>query len=348
MARINLITRHSGESYGAVLQTYATCKILQSLGHKVTIINLIDKQRIKKYFSIKSVCLYPKYLRFWLFKGRYYPHKTRLMTRINNKKIPKADYTIVGSDQVWRSQITKENRLSYFLDFADGTKRVSLASSFGTSRWEEDRAYTLKVKDCLRKYTAISVRESSGVEICHNTFGLDATCLIDPTIAWGDYDCFIKNSSTNQIASFVLNRKGHLWNIVLDRLAEITKTNVLMLDYYFGPKYKYLKNHEKSPKRWLNEISRAKYVVTDSFHGVAFSLIFKKQFFVLLANESVFGRISSLLKKVGLEDRVISSEDDFNMRVNNLLNPIDYQHVEEAMRHESLRYFNFVKENING
>lgn len=347
MARINLLTRHSGESYGAVLQTYATCKILQSLGHEVTIINLIEKKRLKRYFFVRSISSYPKYINFWRFKSKNYPKRTRLMMKINTKKIPESDYTIVGSDQVWKSLITKENKLSYFLDFAEGTKRLSLASSFGCNQWEEDDDYTEKVKECLTAFSAVSVREPIGVEICRNTFGIDATCLVDPTIAWGNYDAFIKKQKKEQIACFILNIDNPLFYKVVDGLVNKTQYEALVLDYYAGSKYKYLKNSEKSPERWLNEIYNSEFVITDSFHGVAFSILFKKQFFVVLANEKAFVRIGSLLKKVGLEDRVISSLDDLNNRLQDLLTPIDYRHVEIVLKKESLNYYNFVKSNID-
>lgn len=346
MARINLLTRHSGESYGAVLQTYATCRILQSLGHKVTIINLIEKKRIKRYFSISSIPAYPKYINFWKFKYKYYPHRTRVMTRIDSGKIPEADYTIVGSDQVWRSKVTKENKLAYFLDFAKNSKKLSLASSFGCYQWEEDEKYTEKVKECLLTFSAVSVRETSGVDICRDTFGIDATCIVDPTIAWGDYDALIDKHPKEQIACFILNINNPLFYKVADKLVDETRMKALVLDNYSGSKYKYLKYYEKSPVRWLNEMYNSKIVITDSFHGVAFSVLFKKQFFVVPGGEKAFARIDSLLKKVGMRDRVITSIDDLNNRVHDMLGPMDYQYAEEVLKGEREKYYDYVKANI--
>ena len=121
MVRINLITRHSGESYGAVLQTYATCKILQSLGHKVTIINLMEKERVEKYYKIRNIFSYPKFINFWLFKSRNYPRRTRLMTTIDISKIPAADYTIVGSDQVWNPVCTQHKESVIGIEFRENS-----------------------------------------------------------------------------------------------------------------------------------------------------------------------------------------------------------------------------------
>ena len=269
------------------------------------------------------------------------------MKTIDRRLIPDADYTIVGSDQVWHALITKENKLSYFLDFADNTKKLSLASSFGKQQWTEDEEYTKKVRECLSAFSAISVRETTGVDICRDTFGVKATCIIDPTIAWGRYENFINKKPRKQIACFILNGDNTLCYNVVDRLIVATGMKAKMLDYYSGPKYQYLNSFEKSPVKWLNEIFNSEIVVTDSFHGVAFSLVFKKQFFVVLTNVKQFERISSLLRKVGLENRVITSMEDFNKRQSYLLSPIDYQYAQKVLEEEQRSYYSFAKNNIH-
>lgn len=346
MATVNLITRHSGESYGAVLQTYATCQILKELGHKVTIINLIEKERVQKYFKLKNLSVYPKFINFWRFKFKNYPRRTRLMTTVEIKKIPVADYIIVGSDQVWNPQITKENSLAYFLEFDRRTKKISLASSFGKAKWDGDDSYTAKVKECLSRFSAISVRESSGVSICNNVFGQEAECIIDPTLAWGDYKKFVKEESLPQIGCFVLKRSNPVFPQVADCLSELSKLPVRLIDYSIGNRYECLKTCQKSPVRWLNEIHNSQYVITDSFHGVAFCLLFKKQFFVLCADETKFTRIASLLEKVGLQNRRVNSLEDLNSRLQSLMEPIDYSKVDTVLQVEKEKYYQFVKKNI--
>lgn len=348
MARINLLTRHSGESYGAVLQTYATCMVLQSLGHKVTIINLIGKERVKKYFSIHSIRAYPKYINFWKFKMMNYPQKTKLMTSIDSSKIPSADYTIVGSDQVWNSQITKQNKLAYFLYFASNTQRLSLASSFGKNVWEENDDYTAEVKKCLSGFKAVSVREHSGVAICKNVFGIEAECIIDPTIAWGDFTKFVSPNPKNQIAVFILNQGNSVFPTILSFLSEKMGLDIKILDYYKGGKYNYLKVSQRSPVRWMNELFNSKMVITDSFHGVAFSVLFKKQFVVLCADVKKFTRIGSLLELLGLDDRVVTDSADLANRFDAISKPIDYSRIEQVISSEREKYYQFIIRNING
>ena len=238
--------------------------------------------------------------------------------------------------------------MSYFLDFANDSKKLSLASSFGRYRWEESDNYTEKVKECISRFSAVSVRESSGVAICRDVFGIEASCVIDPTIAWKNYGDLIKKQPKNQIACFVLNVKNPLFCKLVDSLADNTKLEVLVLDYGSGLKYRSLRTCEKSPIRWLDEIYNSEIIITDSFHGVAFSLIFKKQFFVICADEKKFSRIESLLKKVGLEERVVSSNEDLNNRLQHLLSPIDYQYADKVLEEERNNYFHFVNTNISG
>ena len=222
---------------------------------------------------------------------------------------------------------------------------MSLASSFGKTVWEEDASFTDKVKTCLQQFTAISVRESSGVSICKDVFGVNAECIIDPTIAWGDYKKFITHGEKKQIACFVLKRDNPVFPAVADRLSEFTSLPVKLIDYNNG-KYDCLKTRQKSPVRWLNEIHNSDYVITDSFHGVAFCLLFKKHFFVLCADERKFTRIASLLDKVGLSERRVHSLEDLNGRLHALMEPIDYSRVESVLQRERESYYRFVKTNI--
>jgi hypothetical protein len=227
MARINLLTIQWGESYGAILQTYATCKILEEQGHEVTIVNLLDSayvsrfKRIRTYLSFNII----KIIRFELFKRKYFPLRTKSMIVIDPKLIPKADYVVVGSDQVWNREITKTSALSFFLDFVPSSvKRVSLSSSFGKASWADSAQFTLQVKNEIQKFHAISVREDSGVKICRDVFEVNATQLVDPTIALKDFSSLFTNDNVmhNDITCFIFI-PSELSNFVSDFIS--TKLN---------------------------------------------------------------------------------------------------------------------------
>lgn len=100
------------------------------------------------------------------------------------------------------------------------------------------------------------------------------------------------------------------------------------------------------PRRWLTNIRNSKYVITDSFHGLALSIIFHKNFFVFCADPKKFTRLQSLLELVGLENRYIKSEEDFLNRKNELLVPIDYKIVDYILRQKKDEFRKFIRDNV--
>ena len=344
MAKVNLLTIHWGESYGAVMQTYATCQILKNLGHDVTIINLVDYRFTARFRRWQTVFDLPRIIGFKRFKRKYFGKMTPLMYTINERMIPRADYTIVGSDQVWNRDITNKLGLFYYLPFAKDSKRLSLASSFSKSAWQEEEGYTEQVREELKKFIALSVREESGVRICNDVFGLKAKWVIDPTIALGDYKSLIGEvQSDGTICSFRF-RRGALFAQCLSFISS-----------QIGRPIKYIRFYDKNddgmhipcntPQRWLKEIAKSDFVVTDSFHGVVFSILFHKQFVTLPAIPERFERIESLLSMLNLSDRIVKSEKELSSQ-SALLHPIDYNKVDIIIEEWRKEYFDYVNFNI--
>ena len=338
MAKINLLTIHWGNCYGAVLQTYATCKLLESYGHEVTVINLIHSDAVKKFTHIKEYTNLLAHFQFWKFKKRYFSKMTHKMQKIDMKYIPNADYTVVGSDQVWNRNITTYLASNFFLDFADN-KLVALSSSIGRKCWEWDSNYTLQVEKYLRRFQSISVREDSAVDILKKIFDIDSTQLLDPTLAYGKFTSFVKKDVHKQrIFSFTYNnsneakriKKGISQKLGLPLYVENAFTHRL----------------DASPIDWLNNIYNAEFVITDSFHGVAFCLIFQKNFIVLCANKKQFTRIESLLRKIGLLDRVIYSFNELMERDDVLHNSINWDIVNKILDKEREAYNEFILKNF--
>ena len=349
MARINLLTIQWGESYGAILQTYATCKILEEQGHEVTIINLLDSayvnrfKRIRTYISFNIV----KIIRFELFKRRYFPLRTKAMNIINPKLIPQADYVVVGSDQVWNREITKASALSFFLDFVPpSVKRVSLASSFGKAFWNDSSQFTLQVRDEIHKFHAVSVREQSGVRICRDVFQVDAMQLVDPTIALKDFSSLFSNNIVmhNDITCFIFIQ-SELFNYVSDFISTKLGSPVRHIGYFTKQSYG-IKKACSSPLDFIKNIAGASFVISDSFHGIVFSILFKKQFIVLRAIEDRFERISALMRMLELEHRIVLSKEDIEKNSKVILEEIDYTKVESILEIKRHEYYTFVQKNI--
>ncbi|MFA6571076.1 MAG: polysaccharide pyruvyl transferase family protein [Bacteroidota bacterium] len=350
MAKINLLTIQWGESYGAILQTYATCKILENLGHEVTIINLLNSDYVSRFKRIRTYLSFNilKIIRFELFKRKNFPLRTKHMLLINPRLIPKADYVVVGSDQVWNSEITKVSALSFFLDFVPtSVKRVSLSSSFGKAIWNDSMHFTLQVKDEIQKFHALSVREESGVKICENTFHVTAKQLVDPTIALNDFSSFIPKNidSHNDITCFIFIQND-LFKFVSEYISQKLNSPIRQLAYYTRNS-SVIKKACYSPTEFLRNIAGASFVISDSFHGIVFSILFKKQFVVLRAIEDRFERISALMNMLHLEDRVILTKDDLEKNSKMIFNKIDYSVIDKILENKRVEFYNFVRENIS-
>ena len=339
MAKVNLLTIHWGRSYGAVMQTYATSKLLEKNGHDVTVVNNIHPKEKQFYKRFRSLYYLFQDFQFYCFKHRFFPKLTCKMYGLVPSKLPSSDYIVIGSDQVWNKSITSPMDLAYYVDFSQDVKKVSLASSFGKSEWLEDGEYTQKVKTYLSKFDAISVREDTGKEILRKVFGLDSTVLIDPTLAYADFDDLLLNKKEKkQIYTFLFSNKQETKDIV----AAISED--LGLPIFKHSKLSYYLNN--GPRRWLTNIRNSSYVITDSFHGLAFSLVFQKDFFVLCADEKKFTRLKSLLDLLGLQNRYIESLKDYEQRKTMLFESVDYSTVNAKLRVEQDKYNSFIQSKI--
>lgn len=335
MAKVNLLTIHFGQCFGAVLQTYSTCCLLEQAGHSVVVINLIDPNQRGNYKRISYWKNSFREFQFWIFKKKYFSKLTNKAYTIQDISLPEADYTIVGSDQVWNRDITGGFGKTFFLDFVYKQPKIALSSSFGKSIWLEDQQYTTEVKELLKQFKVISVRENSGVDILHDIFNLRAINLPDPTIGYGKFDdLLLNNKPIRKIYPFLLVPNYKAMEIVTCISHEldmpILKLNKFKLKFCNGP------------RAWLTRIKNADYIITDSFHGLALSVIFNKQFYVLCADEKKFTRLKSLLQILSLDDRFILSCEDFIERKEMLTRPINYNKVNEILYNLKRSYSEFI------
>lgn len=339
MARVNLLTIHYGKCYGAVMQTFATCKMLEEAGHVVCVINLISPAQKGNWRSCQYWNDFIREFQFWFFKKRYFSKLTNKAYTIQDIRLPDADVTVVGSDQVWNRDITGCFGNAFYLDFAKKTRKVAMSSSFGKEKWEESREYTEQVKLLLSQFDAISVREASGVKIVNDIMRLEAINLLDPTLCYGKFDDLVLNQKPlHQVFSFLLSCDSD----AKDKANYIAKSLGLPLFKHTALSSRL----QNGPRHWLTRIKNSEYIITDSFHGLALSIIFKKQFFVFCASEKKFTRLRSLLKLLSLEDRYVESIKDFDNRKNTLLKLIEYEYVDKIIKREQKRYHTFVKNTI--
>jgi len=323
--KISILTFHNVPNFGAFLQVYALSKFISSYGHEVDIINL---ELVPPNVSTAGKTL--NYINNIKFK-QYRSNFLSLTKKIDNfSELDDYDLYIVGSDQVWNKDITKKNYLKYFFEGLGENKNIiSYAGSFGKNKWIYDTSETAQIKALLNKFNAISVRESIGAEFCTEYLSLDSEIVVDPTLLLDNYDELVKVKKVkeNQIACFKFSRDSSFYSFA--KQIKNLGFELIELRGLFPNKGTRIVPFP-SVGDWLGYIKYAPFVLTDSFHGLCFSIIFNKNFIVIPADLSKFNRIENILKLLGLEDRIFRSYNEI-LSDNRWMKPIDYNLVNDKL-----------------
>ena len=357
-------------SFGACLQLYATSKFLKLNGYNCDIINFIP-------FEFDGVYCGEGPNAFDVFRKDFMPNLTKEYKKISDLKELNEKYNIfiTGSDQVWRNWGSVDNLYVYMLDFVnDMNKKIALSASFGKDEWSEDETTTNKAKQLISRFDSISLREDSGVLILKNIFK-NENCkqLLDPSLMLTDKDYSdIYNKSTlkninkdyllklsirsdkkmNEIIK-ALNKHKHY--PVYDGLKQDLKEKFLIekikrknkFERIFKGKYKKVYQSKyiiNSVCDWLNYIKNAKFIITDSYHGVMFSIIFKKNFVCITNEYGGISRMESFLKLINQKHRLIFDNKDINYE--KCFEDIDYGCVYEILNPLIQKTKEFLIENI--
>lgn len=331
--KVSLLTYWGADNYGATLQAYATIRILKDYGHDVELINLqIDNPQQS---LLKRVILYPKHLKFNRFRKRYFvcsqPYSS---LEALQTKPPIADYYMVGSDQTWNPDISKDKARAFFLDFGGkNIKRITYASSFGKDKWEDSKWITKKdVVKLLSQFNSIAIRENSGVKIL-NEFGLKSVQVLDPVLLYDQYPELIGTpKQKEELVLYKLVNTKEFYNKakLIGRQLNIHVRSIGSIRRIKGIRCAY----PESIPGWMARIAGGQYIITDSFHGTVISLLYQKQFVVCVGNPKLVTRIKSLLTLVNLEDRIMSVNDSIEDIMGKLMRPIDYAMVNSILANE--------------
>ena len=377
--RIGILTQPLQWNYGGIIQNWALQQMLRSMGHEPeTICRQWDYPeptfglKIRRCFSFgkclvrrlilrdKSVGVMNPFGRMYSPKALWWLENPYADTSFVNEKIQKTvpfhsdaemrraiehnnyDAFIVGSDQVWREEYSPRIQ-SYFLDFlseSDKRKRIAYAASFGKER---DYISPENMSECRRllgRFDAVSVREAEGVDIVRRDFGREQVeKVLDPTLLLSvdDYNniiCPCDRHTSPYIASYILDNNDDK-SAILSQLAADKGIPVNKVDIELRA------GKMATMSQWLANFADADFVVTDSFHGCVFSIIFGKPFIVIANVERGLGRFISLLGELSLSDRMIYCYDDYIAHEPRLLTDIDYTSVRErldTLRQKSLKY----------
>lgn len=343
--KIGILTYQYAMNYGALLQAYALKTYLESLKYEVEILNydtsyLYNQQRsmkskiISKAWSVVRDILggRKKRIKFEKFRINYLKLDNPILTSsyslkeyLKNKDF---DAFIVGSDQVWNPEINGKD-FTYYLDFVTDKIKISYAASFGVSSLDEK--LTAQIIELLNAFNAISIREKTGLNIIK---GLKkrAVVVLDPVFlpeidTWNALVEGKKAVSEKYLLCYVMPGDKVLEKKI-EKMAEEYKEMRGNKVIYLGRKeYKRFKNDGKDyvsadPIEFINLFKNADYIITNSFHGTAFSIIFNKSFYSFV-NTKISGkrqlssRVIDLLEELQLNSRLIDVLDtcDFSLGV---------------------------------
>ena len=328
--KICILTQPLGTNYGCILQAYALQKVLTDMGHDVTTLRfraditwvpsgykkylLTIRRFISKYIKGNKsiICCNPHNQTQFAYQDldRFVSERMHCLAvkpPLNKKNLPSFDAYIVGSDQVWRPEYSPFLP-NFYLDFLGDTpaKRIAYAASFGVDTWEADDSMTERIRPLAKKFDAVTVRETSGVTLCEKYLGVKAEVMPDPTflLTAKDYLALFRPSNKKKapyIAAYILDR-GEVIQSMIDRVSA---------DLGLPVKYIGLLDWAKKTdalESWLEDIYQASFVITNSFHGTVFSIIFEKDFLSISNNRRGASRFMSLLESVGLQDQLIREE----------------------------------------
>ena len=356
--RVGIVTQPLEMNYGGLLQNWALQQVLKTLGHAPITIDAYQRYSTPHYVvnclramlqrmmgkNIKLPKRYKGTLRGQLMGQFVEEHieKTRVMWdyRAGIVNQYRLDAIVVGSDQVWRADYNGKHLEDMYLRFASKSsiKKVAYAASFGVDRWDYNQDQTTKCSALARQMDAVSVREESGVALCRDYLGVDARCVLDPTLLLDaiGYDSIIDkewNADVPYLAVYCLDitpeKEAFFNRLAADRGLEVRY-------FSFGWMAKL------TVQQWLAMLCNASVVVTDSFHGTVFSILFHRDFYTLCNPNRGATRMSGLLGKIGLQDRLLSEESPEVSRESD----IDWTDVDcrvKELREDSIT---FLKENL--
>ena len=245
--------------------------------------------------------------KFRAFQNAYLHISERIITRENccdREWLDSHDCFVCGSDQIWNPTYATTSELA-FLSFAPG-KAVALAPSFGLSELPEDTKGNFR--NWLDGMTSLSVREEAGAKIIRELTGREATVLLDPTMAIAPEHWKMLSGKPDTpmpdkyILTYFLGRVTKKYARRIRELSRQTGLPVVNLFNIEQPEY-----YCFDPREVLYAIQNADLVLTDSFHGTVFSILFQKDFLVFRRDEggkSMHSRLETLLGRFGLEDRL--------------------------------------------
>lgn len=365
--KIAILTVPFNNNYGGFLQAFALKRVLKGMGHDVEFL-MRRRYRPSRFARFKNFikwtigrtnhCSYlTDYHIYKISKNtrqfvcQYLSPLTKsCYTPTSFKKLMdkyQADVFIAGSDQCWRYKFAPNYIDDYFFKPLLGTnkRRISYAASLGVDYLEFDEAMIKTCEKCLKEFSAISVRETSGIYLLENNFNVPkgkTVEVLDPTML------LTVDVYKELIDKYKITNKNYLFTYILDEDTEKEKAiNLIKQELHLdridqkAQTGDVMKLQEIEPvELWLSRIYHSSFVITDSYHGMVFSILFKKPFIVYGNAARGKTRFMSVLSKFGLEDRYIENTKNIDKYLIN--NNIDWNKTHDLLQHKRVESLAFL------
>lgn len=369
MKKIGTITFHSSYNYGSHLQAYALQEFVKKISDEpieYKIINLrtdIQKDMYKNVFEKGSIKNYIKRIILFNQKKALF-NKAQSFEKFLNEKLQVTkeynsynelmqenfdyDYYISGSDQLWNLQ-ARDFDWSNYLEFVKKGKKISYSASFGPKSQQWNEKEKTRIANDLKQYSYLSVREKGSFENIKRLTNIESEIHVDPTML------LAKDEWLKIIGDAPLLKKDYILFYDLKErkediklVKEISKrlnmpvviTKYMGLSVHFS---NFEKHYYCGPIEFLNLLYNSKLVLSSSFHGNVFSIIFNKPFFALNGKNDF--RINTMLEKFKLTERSISP-NELDEKIKNVYN-IDYTHAKKVFENEQEKSKKYLKKALD-
>lgn len=312
---IGILTLLYNANYGGVLQIYALMTYLKSEGYNVKYITRMypEKNKILKFIRDIAKFIIQKNRKQKLrnkeidsfFLKNIQPRTKKIWTHSDFRILNKEHFStiIVGSDQIWRPWFFVED---YFLGFTNdlnyNVRKIAYSASFGVDEWLFDEPTTKKLRQLIKKFDAVSVREKSGIDLCKKYLCANACLTLDPTFLLPPENYISlfeqRKNNTPYIATYILD--------INEEKSQICEYISLALSLKVNHIQQKENKIRKPISEWLRNIYESDFVITDSFHGTVFSIIFNKPFISIGNAQRGMARFLSLLSLFSLENRIVN------------------------------------------
>lgn len=351
--RIGIITFWwSKDNYGQILQLFALQSYLRKRGHDPFLIRYAPWKDMRRLFSLSNVwhtLFHPSKIFRFIIEGLT-AYRIRKSNAKHDRQFasflkqtisftdriysaaelctypPLADMYITGSDQVWGGRLPHP---IYFLQFGDPkVKRVSFSASFGDALIFFHPFYSSKLKSYLNKFDLITVRESKAIEICKRADIQNVFLVPDPTlmIDLSCYDqlCFPQLVPSEPYCFVYMLENEKLTMVKMQDISDFVKEKKLKMIYVAsqGRFDNYAKVYP-TISQFLSYIKNANFVITNSFHGAVFSILYSNNFAIIPKRKGNRARIDTLLSCYGLEHHLVETQSQLEYVYDQTMNKLN-------------------------